>query len=264
MLILIPVAALATDLVVSGACPGRPELSVTDATPRSSVILATAGAPGDAVVVGGPCAGAEVGLAADDLAIAQRRTARADGSLLLRPPVEPEDCGVWMIAFDLASCTASPPAQVGAPLELRRTLYDSLGDAVLESIPGDSSATTASVEGEPAALNVALLNGIGVIGGRSDVNVDDGETVHIQFHAPAWSVSLTHTMANDLDGDGVLGAVEVTGVEDDGTVLGPVRGTMADLVDASGWLGADALVELHITAIGDSYRLASVGHLEVP
>lgn len=251
-------------LDIDGACPGRPAITVSDATPDGTVFFVVSSDVGDASVPGGLCAGLPLGLSESDLRIAQRRTARPDGGLSARPPLGPFDCGAWMVALDLSSCSVSEVAQVGPPLEQRRTFYDALGDFEALEVVGEGSTLTGLSADAPASLSVALLNGVGVVGGRYDRDVDDGEALTLAFEQPAWAVSLTFGMVNDLSGDGILGSVDVSGVDAAGVAFGPVRGVAADLEDVSGFLGVDALRELTVRAVGDSVRLTEVGHLVVP
>ena len=264
MWILLSGLAAAATVSVDGECPGRFSLTVEGATPGGRVLFVFAPDTADASVPVGRCRGEPMGLDPAEAEVRRSVVAGPAGGVGVRFTTGPEECGTFTVAFDVESCAASDPARLGEPLVLHRTLWDDLGDGEAVEVPGDHTVVTATRDASPALLRLSRLNGLGVVGGRSDTDVDDGETVRVDFEGDAWLVSVTHVVASDLDGDGVLGGVRVEAELPDGSRVGPVSGSVNDLVDASGWLGVEAVRALTITAVGDSFRLAGVGHLEAP
>jgi len=100
-------------LEVSGICPGDVTVTVTDATPNGSVILAWSPEPGLAGLREGPCVGAVLQL--DGPERLDPLATDGDGMVSLSRNLLPERCGVSIQAMDLTTCSVSSVEFVPGP-----------------------------------------------------------------------------------------------------------------------------------------------------
>jgi hypothetical protein len=244
-------------LDAEGGCPGAVTVTVSGLTPGAVAGVAHALDEGASPVAGGVCAGTFLGLHGDSLRLLRKVTSGPDGSASFVVSVDWPRCGTPIQAVDTATCAASEVAPLGAALvdvvvDLSHAGTDSgpsldLGDLVL----------SASRDGAPEDVVLTDLNGAGVRGGPWDMNVDDGEALHVAFAEHGYGVVLELSMMNDLSGDGVLGALEVEAFDDAGSSLGTLPWSDDPHVDVDLLFGSPVSA-VRLTAMGDSHRVARV------
>lgn len=104
---------LASELSVTGACPGVVDLVATGLTPSGKVAVVTGDAPGADLIPGGACAGGISGVSG--LVYRGRFTADAAGGLARSPTVGAPDCGTVIQLVDLTTCTPTDVASFPVP-----------------------------------------------------------------------------------------------------------------------------------------------------
>ena len=100
-------SALAIELDVSGACPGRMALTLTGEAGASFALVAGEAA-GSRVLDRGPCAGTDIGLTGSPLMVFSMPSLPGDGTRILEPTVPEAACSRHIVAVDLDRCVVSP------------------------------------------------------------------------------------------------------------------------------------------------------------
>lgn len=108
-------ALAAPELAVYGTCPGPLTIEVDGATPSGRVVVMTANGPGSAVLPGGPCAGAAIGLSPAGLSVRASATANAAGRARLVANVPAAACSLSLQVLDRGSCTTSEVDELEVP-----------------------------------------------------------------------------------------------------------------------------------------------------
>ena len=127
-LLILPSSALAVDLSLAGSCPGPMDIRITGATPGASVVVLTGSGPGSAPIPGGPCAGADSGLAGP---LNWYGPLRADGggNAGVSPSLPAPVCSLSAVAVDITTCDVSPVRPFAADLPAECTDYTELAEA---------------------------------------------------------------------------------------------------------------------------------------
>ena len=119
--------AQAQSLALTGACPGDVELSVTDATPGTDLMLLVGRGEGAAPVPGGPCRDVDTGLAGPLRKFGPFRDSDGDGALTLRPRLSGDACLGTFAFIDVETCGVSNSEQFGDPVPVGNVIYVAQG-----------------------------------------------------------------------------------------------------------------------------------------
>jgi len=94
-------------LGIDGDCtaPGVETISISAATPNTTLAILASETPGGEIVAGGPCAGTVVDL--EDLTVITTITADANGNATLAPEIPASFCNFYLQAVESGSCEVS-------------------------------------------------------------------------------------------------------------------------------------------------------------
>ncbi len=98
--------AQAQSVSTAGSCPGVVDVSTSGITPGGSYVILRSDGPGSATIGGGPCAGANSGLA-PGFAVHGPFPADGGGNGMLAPSVPGPLDGNWISVVDVATCRVS-------------------------------------------------------------------------------------------------------------------------------------------------------------
>lgn len=128
------VAMAAPTLTLDGDCPGPVDVTLGALTPGGAAMVIASAGPGSFVIPSGACAGVDIGLAAPTRWFGRLVDHDGDGTIAMSPTVPVGACAQSMVAFDMATCTVSPPTTWGdggpgatVPGEFNAPLPDTLG-----------------------------------------------------------------------------------------------------------------------------------------
>ncbi|MFV2058332.1 MAG: hypothetical protein ACC707_17840 [Thiohalomonadales bacterium] len=110
-----------------------------------------------------------------------------------------------------------------------------------------------AIAGTPGNINVLNLNGLGVVGGSSDVNVDSGESIAFSFNRPALIVSYSVSSAGNGDADGLVGEAFIEAFAMDKTSLGTADVNGVGTFDVSQMFGNVPITSFTVTAYADNF-----------
>ena len=128
---------------------------------------------------------------------------------------------------------------------------------------GTFQAATVSEQGTTVTgssnVNVLSLNGLGIVGGMFDNDVDGTEWIRFAFDdSPVSEVSYHVIVAGNLDGDGTGGDAVIEAFDRMGTSLGTTPVTGAGLHSVSTMFGDEPLSAFIVTADVDNFRISRV------
>jgi len=107
-------------------------------------------------------------------------------------------------------------------------------------------------------VNVRPGNGLGIVGGIANFNVDGSESITFTFDNPSSGVSYLVQTAGDVNGDGKFGAATIEAFDSNGISLGTVPVDGLALFEVSMIFGNDVISKFTVTADVDSHSISSV------
>lgn len=106
------------------------------------------------------------------------------------------------------------------------------------------------------SVNVLNLNGLGIVGGSFDNDVDGTEWIHFAFSAPAAAAVSYHVLAaGNLNRDSVVGAAVLEAFDRTGRSLGTHAVDGAGPIDVSTLFGNTPISAFTATANVDNFRI---------
>lgn len=124
--------------------------------------------------------------------------------------------------------------------------------AAIDDVPPGVHVTGSST------INVLNLNGLGVVGGASDVTVDGAEFLDVTLDRPSTATRYSAPFAGNLDGDGLLGEAVIEAFDAAGASLGTHAIDGAGVRDLTAMFGGARIKRFRVTANVDSFRLSTI------
>ncbi len=141
----------------------------------------------------------------------------------------------------------------GAPATVT---YDDQGTFQTPSLSLGGLTVTGS-----ANVNLLNLNGIGIVGGQFDRDIDGTEWIRFDVDAGvAIDVSYLVQIAGNLDGDGLVGEATIEAFDRLGTSLGVLAVSGSGPKDVSAMFGDEPISAFVVTAAVDNHRIGNASY----
>jgi hypothetical protein len=141
--------------------------------------------------------------------------------------------------------------------------FTTLGTFTTPTLNNGHLALSADDGAAPALVNVLNLNGLGVVGGDWDNMTDSDEALHFDFDTPVTEVIYTVFVANNQDGDGLLGESFLEAF-DGATSLGVVAVNDTGFHQVSNIFGGVPITSFTVRADGEGNRIDTLRYTVNP
>ncbi len=141
--------------------------------------------------------------------------------------------------------------------------FTSLGTFTTSSLDIDHLSLTADDGTAPGLVNVLNLNGLGVVGGLTDTMCDANEALHFAFDTPVIDVHYTVFVANNIDGDGLVGEHFLEAF-DGATSLGVIPQNDTGFHFVSQLFGGVPITSFTVRADGEGNRIDTLAYTVNP